>query len=139
VPNPSDFFQCQMCGECCKGYGGTFVDDDDTVAISEYLGITASTFLEEYCQRSGKGWVIKMGDSGYCVFWDKACTIHQVKPRMCRLWPFIEGVSRDPANWAAMHSMCPGIRIDVEYGSLLACVRQVLAADKNTRMKGNKS
>jgi Fe-S-cluster containining protein len=116
-----------MCGDCCKGYGGTFVRQEDIKAISEYLHIDSQTFLTDYCQWSGKRPVIKTADSGYCVFWDKVCTIHQVKPRMCGLWPFIEGVVADPSNWAAMHSMCPGIQKEVNEEALVSCVRQVLA------------
>lgn len=129
--DPSAFFQCQMCGDCCKGYGGTFVRQEDIKAISEYLHIDTQTFLTDYCQWSGKRPVIKTADSGYCVFWDKVCTIHQVKPRMCRLWPFIEGVVADPSNWAAMHSMCPGIQKEVNEEALVSCVRQVLAEYEN--------
>jgi len=124
-----------MCGDCCKGYGGTFVTQEDVEAISEYLNISPTSFLADYCQWSGKHPVIKTGLSGYCIFWDKVCTIHQIKPRMCKLWPFIEGVLVDPSNWDAMHSMCPGIQKEVNHEDLLDCVRQVLADYNRSRLK----
>lgn len=127
VIDPSEFFQCRMCGDCCKGYGGTTVTQEDIRVISEYLRIKPERFLTRYCERSGARTLIKQGQSGYCVFWDGLCTIHPVKPRMCRLWPFIESVLIDPSNWTAMHSMCPGIRQDADPDRLAACVRQVLA------------
>ena len=129
VIDPSSFFQCQMCGDCCKGYGGTFLSQSEIKAISEYLHIDTAIFLKDYCQWSGKRPVIKTADSGYCIFWDRVCTIHQVKPRMCRLWPFIEGVLADPSNWAAMHSMCPGIQKEVNEEALVSCVKEILAED----------
>ncbi len=130
MADPSDFFQCQMCGDCCKGYGGTFVTEEEIESISRYLNIDSESFLADYCQWSGRRPVVKTAQSGYCVFWDEACTIHQVKPRMCRLWPFIESVLIDPTNWTSMHSMCPGIRTDVDHQDLSACIKQVLAENK---------
>jgi len=87
-----------MCGDCCKGFGGTFVDEQEIEAISKYLDMDRATFLR----------------------------IHEVKPRMCKLWPFIEGVLADPANWTAMHTMCPGIRTDIDKEELTAYIRQEL-------------
>jgi len=49
----------------------------------------------------------------YCIFWDGLCTIHSVKPRMCKTWPFIESILVDTINWSIMASLCPGIRTDV--------------------------
>ncbi len=133
--DPSDFFQCQMCGECCEGYGGTFVTHEDIEAISRHLNIDSESFVDDYCQNSGRRPLIKMGDSGRCVFWDQVCTIHEVKPRMCKLWPFIQNVVTDPANWAAMHSMCPGIRTEVDHQALAGCVKQVIAEYERGRGK----
>lgn len=115
-----------MCGDCCKGFGGTFVTGEDIDAISRFLNVDRDTFLKDYCQWSGSRPVLRTAPSGYCIFWDQLCTIHEVKPRMCKLWPFIESVLVDPANWTAMHSMCPGIRVDVDEYELAACIRQEL-------------
>ena len=127
VPKPSDFFECQECGDCCKGYGGTFVNDNDISRISLYLNIDKESFLNIYCDWSGGRPLIKCSESGYCIFWDKLCTIHEVKPRMCKIWPFIESILVDPSNWAIIKSMCPGIRDNDNMDDLAECVRNVLA------------
>ena len=126
MSDSSVFFQYQMCGDCCRGFGGTFVDEQEIEAISKYLDMDRATFLRDYCHWSGKRPLIRTAESGYCIFFDKLCTIHEVKPRMCKLWPFIEGVLADPANWTAMHTMCPGIRTDVDKEELTAHIRQEL-------------
>ena len=110
---PSDLFQCKKCGECCKGYGGTYVTRADIRAISEFLGEDPETFVEKYCQMSGKRPVLAQGPDGFCVFWDKLCTIHPVKPAMCKAWPFIKPVLKDISNWEIMSQFCPGIRTDL--------------------------
>ena len=124
--NPSDFFECQKCGECCKGYGGTFLGDRDIDRISAHLEIDKDFFLGHYCAWSGGRPLLKTGDSGYCIFWDGLCTIHEVKPRMCKIWPFIESVLVDPTNWAMMKSVCPGIREDGNANDLIECVKRAL-------------
>ena len=65
--------------------------------------------MADYCRLSGGRPLLAQGPDGYCIFWKKLCTIHPVKPRMCRRWPFIESILVDPANWLAMAGSCPGM------------------------------
>jgi hypothetical protein len=124
----SDIFECQQCGECCKGYGGTFVTAADIQAIADYIKIDPLKFIEKYCQMSGRKPVLAQGENGYCVFWkDKICTIHPVKPRMCREWPFIRSVLTDVKNWHSMAGSCPGMRTDVSDEKIIRCVSREIA------------
>lgn len=125
-----NLFECQQCGECCKGYGGVFVTAQDIEAIAAYINTRPTDFVTRYCQMSGSRPVIAQGADGYCIFWDskRQCTIHPVKPRMCRAWPFIESVLIDTANWRIMASSCPGIRADVSDEELRIQIKRKLAA-----------
>ena len=123
----SGIFQCKQCGECCKGYGGTYITEKDINAISGLLDIDPEYFVKTYCQFSGGKPVLAQGENGYCIFWDKLCTIHGVKPRMCREWPFIEPVLADINNWEIMAGSCPGIRTDVPDDMIKACVEKTIA------------
>jgi Fe-S-cluster containining protein len=132
VPRSSDYFECQKCGDCCKGYGGAFVNDREAERISDYLGVDQDRFLSDYCDWSGRRPMIKTAESGYCMFWDELCTIHEVKPRMCKIWPFIESILVDTSNWSVMKSMCPGIRDNGNPDDLVEYVRAVLAQYERT-------
>lgn len=123
---PSDIFKCKKCGDCCKGYGGTFVTGQDIKAIADYIHADPELFVDNYCRMSGNRPVLKQAENGYCIFWEKQCTIHPVKPRMCKLWPFIENVLADVDNWQIMASSCPGIRTDVPDNIIKKCVAEVL-------------
>ena len=68
---PSDIFKCQQCGDCCKGYGGTFVTDQEIESIAKYINTDSESFVEKYCQMSGDKPVLSQKDNGYCIFWDK--------------------------------------------------------------------
>jgi len=108
-----DIFICKKCGDCCKGYGGTFVTGKDIEAISRYIKTDTESFVKNYCLKSGNKLVLAQKESGYCIFWDKLCTIHPVKPAMCRAWPFIQSVIYDVKNWHIMAAFCPGMRTDL--------------------------
>jgi len=102
----ADLFSCQRCGNCCKGYGGTYLTEADIDAIACYLGVPVDRLIARYTRQSGGRPVIAQGDNGYCIFWDKVCTIHAVKPKMCRQWPYIHSILVDVGNWRAMAASC---------------------------------
>ena len=121
----ADIFQCRMCGECCRGYGGTYLTESDITAISAHLGLEASVFLQTCCTYSGSRPILAQKADGFCVFWEnRLCRIHPVKPRMCKAWPFIESVLTDIGNWEIMSAFCPGIKTEFPPDVILACVRK---------------
>ncbi len=122
----TEIFDCKKCGDCCKGYGGTFVTEQDIKAISAYLKTDPKTFVKDYCCMSSGKPVLAQQENGYCIFWDKICTIHPVKPKMCKQWPFIEGVLIDINNWQIMGGLCPGIRTDAPDDLVKECIRKKL-------------
>ncbi len=128
-PRPERFFQCRQCGDCCKGYGGTYVDAQDIAAIAAFIGVDRLDFERSYCRVSGGRALLAQGSAGYCIFWDKLCTIHPVKPHMCRRWPFIASVLIAPENWLIMAGACPGMRTDLPLSDVCRCVAAQLAAE----------
>jgi Fe-S-cluster containining protein len=124
---PSDIFNCIKCGDCCKGYGGTFVSGDEIRKIADYLKTDPERFVENYCQMSGGKPVLGQGKDGYCIFWEDICKIHPVKPRMCKRWPFIQSVLVDIQNLQIMSALCPGIRTDVPDRVVRECVKKILS------------
>ena len=123
-------FECRKCGDCCKGYGGTYVSEQDIEAISRYIETNPRQFTAEYCDFSGTKPVLRQRKDGYCIFWDQLCTIHPVKPKMCRRWPFLESILVDSDNWQIMADSCPGIRIHVPVNVVEKCVRETLSKDR---------
>jgi len=115
-----DVFECQQCGDCCKGFGGTYITPQDIIRISAYIQVDPEKFLDRYCDPSGSRHVLTLGKDGYCIFFDKinACTIHPVKPYMCKAWPFIQTLLTHPENWNAMANSCPGMKKNIPYKDL---------------------
>lgn len=127
--SPDDLFRCKRCGDCCRGFGGTYVSRQDIEAIAAFLATDPADLIDRCCQRSGGRYLLAQRADGYCIFWDQTCTIHPVKPRMCRRWPFIESVLADASNWGIMAALCPGMRTDVPLERIQDCVRRILAAE----------
>jgi len=116
---PKILFECQLCGDCCQGYGGTYVTPEDVIAISAYLEVDPDSFVDTYCQMSGDRPVLAQAVDGYCVFCrDGACRIHAAKPNMCRAWPYLHSILVDVSNWHAMARACPGMRTDLDDDSI---------------------
>ena len=133
---PDDLFICQRCGECCKGYGGTYLTETDIERICRYLGVSRNDFLRDACQMSGGKPIVAQAENGYCILWDQQCSIHPVKPQMCRRWPFIESILVDAGNWRSMAAACPGMRVDVSDEHIRKCVRAALKQRKDNLRKG---
>lgn len=121
-----DIFICQQCGQCCKGYGGTYVSLDHINTIAGFIGVTPEAFIQQYCDQSGERYVLTRGKDGFCIFFDheKQCTIHGVKPYMCRAWPFIQSVIDFPENWNIMAGACPGMKKDIPHQALVTIVKK---------------
>lgn len=132
-PTSNALFECRMCGDCCRGYGGTYVSASDIRAIAAYLEIDPADFKDRYCRRSGSRYVIAQADNGYCIFWDRICRIHPVKPRMCRNWPFIDAVLKDAANWRIMGASCPGIHTNLPDTVIQRTVERFIKARRKVR------
>ncbi len=123
----SEVFQCKKCGNCCKGFGGTFITAEDIEAISKYIKADPRNFVTDYCQMSEGKPILGQGKNGYCLFWNGLCLIHPVKPRMCREWPFIKAVMVDIDNWSEMASCCPGINNGIPVSRLKECLGKVMS------------
>lgn len=120
-------FQCTQCGDCCKGYGGTYLQESDIVRIAAYIGVSDREFKEQFCVLSGNRPVLAQQTNGYCIFYRQNCAIHAVKPRMCKRWPFIDSLLVDVANWHVMASVCPGMCKDLDDDHLISAIRKVMA------------
>ena len=95
-----------------------YVDYDEKKAEADIMVCAMNLTVEKQGyfnneRLSGNKPLLAQHQNGYCIFWDKLCTIHPVKPKMCKQWPFIESLLVDMINWQAMASMCPGIRTDL--------------------------
>jgi hypothetical protein len=110
-------FECKLCGTCCYGKGGIFLEKGEAKRIAEFLGLTPDAFISRYCEKRRGRISIKSGLDDYCIFYDpkKSCLIHPVKPKTCARWPFYRALVSDPDNWEMAKDACPGINPDCSH------------------------
>jgi Fe-S-cluster containining protein len=104
-------FECQVCGTCCRGEGGIFLTAAEIDRIAGYLRVSREIFLGTYCLTKNDRTYIHIREAdGYCHFAvEGKCTIHPVKPRPCREWPFFKPMLADQANWETARLSCPAL------------------------------
>ena len=84
-------FQCKNCGNCCK-FGSGFLAEDDKQKIAKHLNISEQELENKYLEKTNMFGTEALRPKfqkpfGLCIFFNKEthCTIHEVKPLLCRL------------------------------------------------------
>ena len=110
-------FDCKMCGECCYGAGGIFMETDEQKRIAEYLGLKLEDFLAGFTEKRNGRIYAGVGSDNFCIFFKnkKGCTIHSVKPARCELWPYFPANVADRETWDVAKLACRGINRDCSF------------------------
>jgi Fe-S-cluster containining protein len=90
-------FQCENCGECCRGEGYALVDEADLQEIARTLGISPSEarvrFTDPDPEKNPGCRILKsIGPDRSCCLLDvqaKRCMIYSHRPRICRTFPML--------------------------------------------------
>ncbi|MFH1092126.1 MAG: YkgJ family cysteine cluster protein, partial [Pseudomonadota bacterium] len=61
MPAPPKVFECQGCGECCRGQGGIYLKIEDVPGPARLLGLTAEEFVGRYTEPKHGRLSIKSG------------------------------------------------------------------------------
>ena len=99
-----DLFECSLCGNCCRF---KFID-----ATEEDIGRLREAGYEDFVDDSGK---FMKRVNGRCVFLeDDKCSVHEVRPKVCREFPF----QKMYGMWFCQKAyFCPGMEEFREDGS----------------------
>ena len=81
-------FNCRRCGRCCVyGADGVFLYPEDIKRISKYLQMSEKKFKKKFTLVNQSRVLLPLP----CPFYNQSshfCTIYQIRPRNCRLFPF---------------------------------------------------
>ena len=126
-----------MCGYCCQGEGGIIVSPTDLERLKKRLNLPEEEIILHYLQKVQGKLVIKTDSEGKCIFfrYGEGCLIHEIKPDICKAWPFFRGNLEDRMSWNMAKEMCPGINSNVEHREF---VRQGLEYLKQEGLIKNK-
>ena len=122
-------FDCQCCGVCCRGEGGIYLPREDAPGPAGLLGISVEEFIREYTRPQYGQLALRTDEQGFCLFHDHEthrCRIHQVKPRMCRDWPFFWGALNNRQGFEDAKDACPGICPETDWEDFKAYHRDAI-------------
>ena len=127
-------FDCKMCGDCCYGEGGIFLEDGEDERISRFLRVSLPEFLARFCERRNGRTYLTTGEDRFCIFYEKGkgCTIHPVKPARCSLWPYYPANVADRETWEMAKLACRGINPDCSFEEF---VKESKAAAERPQVK----
>lgn len=104
-------FGCTDCGACCGGAPGRVrLSETEVEAISEFRKQSADDFRVSETRVVDGGRLLRERGNGDCVLFENSrCSVHPVKPKQCRLYPFWFKNVRGEAAWHKTREECPGI------------------------------
>ena len=91
-------FRCMRCADCCQHVEATImIEIKDAFYLAKHLGITVADFYDKYAQMfmlEDTGFPVfalkTVGNDKICIFLKgKRCSFQTVKPRTCKLYPFL--------------------------------------------------
>lgn len=108
--DPSVFYVCQRCGNCCKWPGDVRLEESEIAPIAEHLGMDDDGFLKAFTRlrtnRTGLSLLEK--ENHECIMLDgNRCRIHPVKPLQCKGFP-------NQWNFPGWRDVCEAIPVPVD-------------------------
>lgn len=114
--------KCEGCGECCRGMGDTVhLDPYDIYILTTGLGKSFEQLLQKEVELHVENGLIipNLVMNPDCIFLgrDGRCSIHAIRPGMCRLFPLGRQYEEDKVSYFVLKDTCPDmhrakIRID---------------------------
>jgi Fe-S-cluster containining protein len=104
-------FECQPgCTECCTQRGFVYLTEADVERAAAFLKMTPGAFEQKYIYRSKHLRRLRISQETRCFFLkDGGCSIHEVKPTQCRIFPNWPELIESKREWQKAAKYCPGI------------------------------
>ncbi len=101
-------FSCSGCGDCCRGEGYVYVDEDEIERLATFLEITREEFGRKFLRVDNGRLSLIDNQHLDCIFWRDGCTVYEARPRQCRTFPFWNENLGSPSKWKKLQAICPG-------------------------------
>lgn len=103
-------FECQRCGNCCRGEPGVvWINKREVENISKSMNISPDLFTTKYLRFINGRISLLEHDNGDCVMYGNGCKIYDIRPLQCQTFPFWTSNLKTIAEWEEQKKMCPGI------------------------------
>lgn len=98
-----DSFHCNRCKpSCCETLKEAILVDGESSMLAKLMGITQEQFESGYTFVRDGARFLKLP----CPFYKDGCSIHEVRPRICREYPFNYIHRRNGKGYITMAQKC---------------------------------
>jgi Fe-S-cluster containining protein len=106
-------YSCERCALCCgdtdQKVRRILILESEADDISKRTQMNIEKFTESYDKYKPYSYQIKKIENGKCIFLrDKACSIYEFRPLICRFYPFRLDFKKDAYVFNCTNE-CPGI------------------------------
>jgi Fe-S-cluster containining protein len=93
------------------------LDEAEARAAAVFLNLDEADFRRLYLEPGTPPWDIGQDQAGYCRLRQAGglCRIHRLKPRTCRLWPFLPALLARESAFQSARLACPGFKADLTW------------------------
>ncbi len=103
-------FECQRCGNCCRGEPGVvWINKREVKNMSKLMCISLDVFAKKHLRLINGRISLLEHDNGDCVMYDDGCKVYETRPQQCRTFPFWTSNLKTRSDWEEQKKMCPGI------------------------------
>lgn len=116
-------FECQQCGNCCRGQGYVYLNQQEIQRMAKFLSLNFLDFQLKYAVTNEGRRVLKSHLNEDCIFLkDNLCMVNEVKPDQCKRWPFWPELFRSKIVFEDAKSFCEGLK-EFEFEDFSNCVK----------------
>lgn len=105
-------FQCQGCGDCCRGPGGyVWITPEEARDMASALNMQFENFTATMLRQTLSGLALVDDRNGNCPFLDDhgKCRVYHQRPVQCKTWPWWEENLLSEKRWNDAATRCPGM------------------------------
>lgn len=105
-------FQCQGCGDCCRGPGGyVWITPTEAETLAKALGMNFDSFATKMLRQTLSGLALVDDAKGDCPLLgdDGHCRTYNERPIQCKTWPWWEENLASENRWNDAATRCPGM------------------------------
>ncbi|MDH5654720.1 MAG: YkgJ family cysteine cluster protein [Spirochaetia bacterium] len=122
-------FECNGCGDCCRGGGNVHFSEDELHDLKEFLKLSEEQWLhlKDKLIQFKKNELFVHSSSKACIFIDRdnLCRIYPVRPLQCRSYPYWSSVFESNKELKYHQKKCPGFDREAPEISTLQIVRRI--------------
>jgi Fe-S-cluster containining protein len=109
------------------GRGGIYLTESEALKVAGFLGMDLGALKSAFLEDAGCG-VLEVGSSAgeraACLFLEGGnCRVHEVRPWVCRYWPFLNGPLTSQESFLEARDACPGL-LGARYPDFLEAFRR---------------